>query len=75
MYEVPAQCHHCQKPDTLKLYGLTVQKTEQWIQQHFNISPLIVQSETVSSLPKINRLSLQLEQAQVIIGTNIIAKS
>ena len=69
---MPNQCEQCHKPDTFKPYGLTIQKTEQWIQQQFGINPLIIQSETVSSQAKISRLLPELEQAQVVIGTNVV---
>jgi primosomal protein N' len=72
IYDLPHHCHQCHKTDTFKLYGLTIQKTEQWIQQEFGIDPLIIQSETVSSQAKINKLLPDLEKAQVVIGTNII---
>ena len=72
IYDLPQHCHQCHKTDTFKLYGLTIQKTEQWIQQEFGINPLIIQSETVSSQAKINKLLPDLEKAQVVIGTNII---
>jgi primosomal protein N' (replication factor Y) len=36
------------------------------------INPLIIQSETVASLPKIQRLLPELEKAQVVIGTNVV---
>lgn len=72
IYELPQYCPQCHKSDSLKLYGLTLQKTEQRIQQEFGINPIIIQSETVASSAKIQRLLPELEKAQVVIGTNVI---
>lgn len=75
VYELPKNCPQCHQSDTLKLYGLTIEKTEQRIQQEFGIDPLIIQSEWVSSLPKIERILAQGQDAQIILGTSIAQRT
>ncbi len=71
-YLFPETCSQCDKSDTLKLYGLTIQKTAEWITNTYNINPLIVESSVVASIPKIERLLPQIKKSQITIATNII---
>ena len=72
-YELAHQCLSCKSADSLKLYGLTIQKTQQRISESFGISSLIIDAKVVSSQNKIARILPEFTTSQVVIGTNILA--
>jgi primosomal protein N' len=69
---MPTSCDQCHKSDTNQLYGLTIQKTAQWIEENYKIKPLTIDAEQVSSSNKANRILEQMKTSQITISTNII---
>jgi primosomal protein N' len=69
---MPASCEQCHKSGTNQLYGLTLQKTAQWIEEQYKIKPLTIDAEQVSSWPKAMRILEQIKSSQITISTNII---
>lgn len=72
IYDMPSSCTQCHKSDTTKLYGLTLQKTAQWIEEQYKIKALIIDSEQVASIPKSQRTLEAIKNHQIIISTNTI---
>lgn len=72
IYDMPASCEQCHELDSNQLYGLTIQKTAQWIEENYKIKPLTIDAEQVSSWPKSMRVLEQIKTTQIIISTNII---
>jgi primosomal protein N' (replication factor Y) len=72
IYDMPNSCEQCHKSGTNQLYGLTLQKTAQWIEENYKIKALTIDAEQVSSWPKATRILEQIKTHQIIISTNII---
>jgi primosomal protein N' (replication factor Y) len=72
IYDMPTTCEQCHKSGTNQLYGLTLQKTTQWIEENYKIKPLTIDAEQVSSWPKSARILEKIKTTQIIISTNII---
>jgi primosomal protein N' (replication factor Y) len=72
IYDMPLSCIQCHRSGTNQFYGLTTQKTAQWIEENYHISPVIIDALHVSSWPKTIKTLDQINTNQIIISTNII---
>lgn len=70
--QLPSRCAECGKSDTLVLYGLTVQKTAEWIQQTYHIRPTVIDASSLASSKKIEKSLTEIVKAQVVIATSAI---
>lgn len=58
-YNVPTTCPECHS-EKIKDFGLWTQKVAEFLKKEFNIDPLIIESETVNSPNKINKIISQI---------------
>lgn len=74
IYDLPATCPQCQQTQ-LQLYGLTTQKTKEWIQSTFDYTPLVIQAQDIASASKVTHTLKALQDASIVIATYALIPS
>lgn len=62
-YLYPQHCEQCGSRN-IAPYGMAIQQVAEWITKHYQISPIIIESETVNSPNKIKSLLATLKDAE-----------
>lgn len=72
-YPLPTTCHQCWSKN-IKEYGIGTQKIAEFIQQEFWIKALIIESETVNSIKKVETLQTEIKNHQIFIWTSLLTQ-
>lgn len=72
VYPLPSACPVCHKSETLVLYGLTLQKTAERIEQYYHIKPAIIDASSLSSSKKIEKSLTEITNAPIVVATSAI---
>lgn len=70
-YTLPTVCPVCHQW-ALKSYGIGTQKVAEYIYDTFGVRSFVIESETVNSPKKIQKVQESIHDAQVIIGTSLL---
>lgn len=70
-YPLLSSCPECHS-EWLKTFGLGTQKAAEYIAQEFHQDALIIESDTVNSPNKIQKIHQQIAQHQIVIGTSLL---
>lgn len=65
------RCPTCQSPK-IKEFGLGTQKVAEYLQKEFSTEALIIESESVNSPNKIKKITDQIADHQIVIGTSLL---
>lgn len=70
-YNIPTSCPSCHK-NKIKEFWIWTQKVAEYIKNEFNKDSIIIESETVNSPNKIQKITEQLKSAQIVIWTSLL---
>ena len=68
LYDMPQSCEQCHK-NTLQMYGLTIQKTKERVQNTFHITPMVIQAPDGASFPKAKKTREWVQQSSIVVAT------
>lgn len=68
LYDMPQSCEQCHK-NTLQMYGLTIQKTKERVQDNFQITPLVIHAPDGASFPKAKKTREWVQQSSIVVAT------
>ena len=72
-YGIPTTCPKCWS-DEIRPYGMGIQQVKNWIQQEYNITPTLIESDKTNSPNKIKKAQQNIynEKSQIIIWTSLL---